>query len=130
MKKEILCHQGTFYRRTIFNRHPYDENLRLIADWKVNVQAIVLDNCKVKVVDTVVANYDLTGMSSTQSQLHAEERRKVMKELIPERILKDYVHLYNEEEMPLIKLLPELKKRGRVQKLVYLLAKYILRLTQ
>ena len=90
----------------------------------------MLDNCKVKVVDTIVANYDLTGMSSTQSQLHAEERRKVMKELIPERILKDYVHLYNEEEMPLIKLLPELKKRGRVQKLVYLLAKYILRLTQ
>ena len=130
LKKEILCHQGTFYRRTIFNRHPYDENLRLIADWKVNVQAIVLDNCKVKVVDTIVANYDLTGMSSTQSQLHAEERRKVMKELFPERILKDYVHLYNEEEMPLIKLLPELKKRGRVQKLVYLLAKYILRLTQ
>lgn len=129
LKKEILCHQGTFYRRAIFERHPYDESLKLIADWKVNVQAIVFDNCKVKVVDTIVANYDLTGMSSTQSQLHAEERKRVMAELFPERILKDYEHLYTEGEMPIVSLLPELKKRGRVQKIVYLFAKNILRLT-
>ena len=129
LKKEILCHQGTFYRRRIFDRYPYDESLRLIADWKVNVQAIVLDHCKVKVVDTLVANYDLTGMSSTQSRLHEEERKRVMKELFPERILKDYEHLYTEREMPIVSLLPELKKRGRVQKIVYLFAKYILKLT-
>lgn len=128
LKKEILCHQGTFYRRAIFERHPYDESLKLIADWKVNVQAIVFDNCKVKVVDTIVANYDLTGMSSTQSQLHAEERKRVMAELFPERILKDYEHLYTEGEMPIVSLLPELKKRGRVQKIVYSFTKNILRI--
>ena len=129
LKKEIICHQGTFYRRTIFECHPYDESLKLIADWKVNVQAIVFDNCKVKVVDTIVANYDLTGMSSTQSQLHAEERKRVMAELFPERILKDYEHLYTESEMPIVGLLPELKKRGRVQKIIYLFAKKIIKLT-
>ena len=128
LKKEILCHQATFYRRTIFERHPYDESLKLIADWKVNVQAIVFDNCKVKVVDTIVANYDLTGMSSTQSLLHAEERKRVMAELFPERILKDYEHLYTESEMPIVGLLPELKKRGRVQKIIYVFAKYVLKL--
>ena len=128
LKKEIICHQGTFYRRTIFDSHPYDESLKLIADWKVNVQAIVFDNCKVKVVDTIVANYDLTGMSSTQSLLHAEERKRVMAELFPERILKDYEHLYTESEMPIVGLLPELKKRGRVQKIIYLIAKYVLKL--
>ena len=130
LKKEILCHQGTFYRRAIFERHPYDESLKLIADWKVNVQAIIFDNCKVKVVDTIVANYDLTGMSSTQSTLHAEERRKVMSELFPERILKDYEHLYTESEMPLVSLLPKLKQRGRVQKIIYSFAKYVLKLTK
>ncbi|MGM9699059.1 MAG: glycosyltransferase family 2 protein [Prevotella sp.] len=130
LKKEILCHQGTFYRREIFERHQYDESLRLIADWKVNVQAIVFDNCKVKVVNTIVANYDLRGMSSTQSKLHAEERQKVTAELFPERIAKDYEHLYTESEMPIVGLLPELKKRGRVQKIVYLFAKHILRLTK
>lgn len=129
LKKEILCHQGTFYRRAIFDRHPYDESLKLIADWKVNVQAIVFDNCNVKVVDTVVANYDLTGMSSTQSKLHAEERQRVMSELFPERILMDYEHLYTESEMPLVSLLPKLKQRGRVQKIIYLFAKYLIKLT-
>ena len=129
LKKEILCHQGTFYRRSIFDSHPYDESLKLIADWKVNVQAIVFDNCKVKVVDTIIANYDLTGMSSPQSTLHAEERRKVMSELFPERILKDYEHLYTESEMPLVSLLPKLKQRGRMQRIIYLFAKYVLGLT-
>lgn len=129
LKKEIICHQGTFYRRTIFERHPYDESLKLIADWKVNVQAIVTDNCKVKVVDTMIARYDLTGMSSTQSQLHAEERQRVMSELFPPRILKDYDRLYTDEEMPVVTLLPELKKRGRVQKIVYELTRLLLKLT-
>ena len=129
LKKEIICHQGTFYRRTIFERHPYDESLKLIADWKVNVQAIVFDNCKVKVVDTMIARYDLTGMSSTQSQLHAEERQRVMSELFPPRILKDYDRLYTDEEMPVVTLLPELKKRGRVQKIVYALTRLLLKLT-
>lgn len=130
LKKEILCHQATFYRREIFERHPYDESLRLIADWKVNVQAIIFDNCKVKVVDTIVANYDLTGMSSTQGKLHAEERQKVIAELFPERIAKDYEHLYTETEMPIVGLLPDMKKRGRVQKIIYLFAKHVLRLTK
>ena len=129
LKKEILCHQATFYRRDIFNRHPYDESLRLIADWKVNVQAIVIDNCKVKVVDTMIACYDLTGISSTQCQLHAEERQRVMSELFPPRILKDYDRLYTDEEMPIVTLLPELKKRGRVQKIVYELTRLLLKLT-
>ena len=129
LKKEILCHQATFYRRDIFNRHPYDESLRLIADWKVNVQAIVTDNCKVKVVDTMIARYDLTGMSSTRSRLQAEERRRVMSELFPPRMRKDYDRLYTDEEMPVVTLLPELKKRGRVQKIVYELTRLLLKLT-
>ena len=93
------------------------------------MQTIVFDNCKVKVVDTIIANYDLTGMSSTQSTLHAEERRKVMSELFPERILKDYEHLYTESEMPLVSLLPKLKQRGRVQKIICLFAKYLIKMT-
>lgn len=128
IKKEILCHQGTVYRRTIFDRHPYDESLRLIADWKVNVQAIVLDGCRVKVVDTVIADYDLTGMSSTQGRLHAEERQRVMHELIPERILRDYERLYTDSELPIMTLLPEMKCSGRRQRIVYHLARLILRL--
>ena len=77
----------------------------------------------------MIARYDLTGMSSTQSQLHAEERQRVMSELFPPRILKDYDRLYTDEEMPVVTLLPELKKRGRVQKIVYALTRLLLKLT-
>lgn len=127
LKKEILCHQGTFYRRSILLSHPYDESLRLISDWKTNVQAIIFDNCKVTVIDTMIANYDLTGISSTHSELHAEERKKVISQLFPERIIRDYEHLYTESEMPIVKLLPQLKQRGRMQHIIYLIAKILLR---
>ena len=50
-------------------------------------------------------------------------------ELLPERIAKDYEHIYSKEEMPIVGLLPELKKRGRVQKIVYWFTKFILRIT-
>ena len=130
LKKEILCHQGTFYRSEIFDLHPYDETLKIIADWKLNVQSIVFDNCKVKTVDTIVANYDLTGMSSTQSKLHAQERQQVLSELFPPRILKDYERLYTDGEMPLVTLLPKLKQRGRLQRIIYLLVKYMLVITE
>lgn len=129
LKKEILCHQGTFYHHSIFDRHLYDETLKLIADWKVNVQAIVFDNCKVKIVDTMIANYDQTGMSSTQKQLHLVERQRVMSELFPERILKDYDRLYTDDEMPIVSLLPKLKRRGRLQTIAYLFVKYLLKLS-
>lgn len=129
LKKEILCHQATFYRRQILINHPYDESIRIIADWKTNVQAVVMDNCKVKVIDTMIARYDLTGVSSTNSQLHAEERQIVMEQLLPPRVLKDYERLYTESEMPIVGLLPQIKERGRLQHIIYKIVQLLLKIS-
>lgn len=126
LMKEILCHQATVYRSSIFKNHQYDESLKLISDWKVNVQSIIFDNCKVKVIDTMIADYDLTGMSSTQSERHRQERQRVLSELFPGRILKDYHKLYTNEELPIVSLLPELKQTSRIQRWVYQFAKFLL----
>lgn len=127
LMKEMINHQSTFYRRTIFERHPYDENLQMISDWKVNIQSIIFDNCKVKVVDTLVTDYDMTGISSTNSALFVAERKKVLDELIPKRIQQDYERLYTDEELPIVTLLPKLKESWRLQRFIYRLTKWLLK---
>src|SRR5574344_208128 len=125
--KEMINHQSTFYKHTIFDAHQYDENLKIIADWKVNLQAIVFDNCTVKVIDTLVTDYDMTGISTTNSDLYRKEKQIVLDELIPKRIQKDYERLYTDEELPIVTLLPQLRSSWRLQHFVYRFTKMILK---
>lgn len=128
LMKEMINHQSTFYRHTIFDHHKYDESLKIIADWKVNIQSIIFDHCTVRVINTLITDYDMTGISTINSALYLSERKKVLNELIPERILKDYERLYTDEELPIVTLLPQLKKSWRLQKFIYRFTKLLLKL--
>jgi len=68
----------------------YDENLRIVSDWKWYIQAIGLNNESVKYVNLDVTCFDMTGVSSSNSDLEKQERRRVLEELIPANILADY----------------------------------------
>lgn len=130
LMKEMINHQSTFYKRSIFEKHKYDESLKIVSDWKINIQSIVLDNCKVKALDILVTDYDTTGISSTNNQLYAEEKKQVLNELIPKRIQIDYKRLYTDEELPIVTLLPNLKRNWRLQCFIYKLAKCILKMSK
>ena len=127
LMKEMINHQSTFYRKTILDKHPYDERLKIVSDWKVNIQTIIFDNCKVNVTDTIVADYDMNGISSTNGKLYLEEKVTVLNELFPKRILEDYNKLYTDKELPIVTLLPLLKKTERIQHIVYLFTKLLLK---
>ena len=127
LMKEIINHQSTFYNRTIFEKHLYDEQLKIIADWKLNLQSIIFDNCKVKIINVFIADYDLSGISTTNSILFQQERKKVLDELIPKRIQQDYERLYTDEELPIVTLLPQLKESWRLQRFVYRFTKWLLK---
>lgn len=127
LMKEMINHQSTFYKHHIFEKHQYDETLKIIADWKVNIQSIIFDNCTVKVVDTLVTDYDMTGISTINSELYRIEKRQVLNELIPERIQKDYERLYTDEELPIVTLLPQLKESWRLQRFIYQFTKWLLK---
>ena len=128
MMKEMINHQSTFYHYTIFDKHQYDEKFKIISDWKVNLQSIVMDNCKIKVIDTFIVDYDMTGISTINSELFQKERKMVLDELIPPRIQKDYERLYTDEELPIVTLLPQLKNSWRLQRLVYKFTKLLLKI--
>lgn len=68
----------------------YDENLKIVSDWKWFLTAIGLGHVKPVYVDIDVTIFDLTGISERNLQLRNEERRKVLEELVPPAILADY----------------------------------------
>lgn len=125
--KETFNHQSTFYKKSLFDNRLYDENYRIQSDSKFNMQSIIFDNCSIKVIDTIIANYDFNGISGRDKVLVEEEWQKLLHELYPMRILKDYEKMYTEDEMPLVKLLPRLKESFRAQRIIYYFALFILR---
>lgn len=126
--KEPFNHQATFYKKELFDNRLYDESLHIQADWKFNMQSIIMDNCSVKIVDTIVANYDFNGISVKDSRRTQEERKKVLQELYPIRIMMDYEKMYTEEEVLLLKVVPQLKDSYLLQRVVFHFAMLLLRL--
>ena len=91
MYKASIPHNGAFIKRELLLKHPYDENLTIVSDWKFFLQVLILDNCSYKLIDRDIAYFDQTGISSTRPLKVEEERRKVLDDLIPSRISDDYL---------------------------------------
>lgn len=85
-----INHQSALIRQSLRLEHLYDATLKIGADWKFFVEAIVLNGAKVKFVDTIFANYDVSGVSSNTPQLR-NEREKILVDILPERIARDYL---------------------------------------
>lgn len=90
-----LPHPATFIKTDLLRENPYDESLKIVSDWKFFLQEVILNNCTYKIVDTIVSDFDCEGISSQNRDLCAAEREKVMKELLPERVLLDYYKSIN-----------------------------------
>ena len=86
-----LNHDPAYIRRDLFDKYGYyDESLKIVSDWKWYLQAIILGDEKPKYVDMDVTLFDMTGISETSKELDKEERKKVLEQLFPEAVLKDY----------------------------------------
>jgi hypothetical protein len=61
-----------------------------VSDWKWYLLVIGFKNSSVGYTNIDVACFDMNGISNTNPELEQFERRKVMEELLPARILADY----------------------------------------
>lgn len=82
-----ICHQSTFIKTNLLKRFPYDESLKIASDWKFWLQTLIIENCTYKGVDILISIYDVSGISYTNWDLGIEERRIVLNEMFPQRIL-------------------------------------------
>lgn len=89
-----ISHQASFIKSTLFNDSMYDESLKINADWKFFLQTIVMQNASVKVIPIIIADYDGSGVSSTNLDLLWKEREQNLREVVPERIASDYSKIF------------------------------------
>lgn len=100
-----LPHQSAFIRRTLFNNSPYDETLRIVADWKFYIDKIVYESKTVQLLDLVICNREQEGVSISQATKTAEERHRVLSTILPPGIYRDYETLAKLDRSTLYKLL-------------------------
>lgn len=120
-------HQGTFIRTSLQKKYPYDESLKIVADWKFFLVAIIMHNCSIEYTEFPVSKYDTGGISSTNSRATQEEKNRVLEQLFPPRLLADYLWLKN-SECKTLSLMPEIKKHYRIDLLLYKIGKFLLKI--
>ncbi len=86
-----LNHDATYICRDFFDKYGYyDENLKIVSDWKWFLQSIVLGGEQLQYVDLNVTLFDMTGVSVTNKDLDRAERKMVLEQLFPKAVLADY----------------------------------------
>lgn len=86
-----LNHDCVWIKRDLFNQFGlYDENLKIVSDWKWYLQVIALAGIKPVYVDIDMTIFDMTGISERNLGLRNEEREKVLREFMLAGIYEDY----------------------------------------
>lgn len=90
-----MLHQATFIRRDMFDKYGmYDESLKIVSDWKFFLQTI-LGGEKTIFLGLDIVIFEMEGISTSKEhgERHLEERKQVIKELMPHNMLPDYERL-------------------------------------
>lgn len=121
-----LNHDPAYIRRDLFDKYGfYDENLKIVSDWKWYLQAIILGNEKPKYVELDVTLFDMTGISENANSkaMIQKERQSVLDEMIPAVYLQDY-KLYSDD----IALMRRIHRYPWAYKLVWFIERCLFKL--
>ena len=90
---------GAFIKKSVISEYgPFDESLKITADWKLFLKAIVYGQASTKHLGTTLSLFDTRGISTTNTALTKQEHRAVLSELFSPAILADYNQLFNIEK--------------------------------
>ena len=88
-----ICHQASFIKKSLFEEIGYyDETLRISSDWKFLLDAILINKCSYRYIDTDIVYYDPNGESSLNQKKNMEERLKLLPHYFPDYVIDDYRH--------------------------------------
>ena len=89
--KGSLNHSPALIKHSLFDQYGlYDETLKIVSDWKWYLNVIGIHNEPVQYINMDITLFDMTGISSVNSELDKQERRKVLQELLPASVVIDY----------------------------------------
>ncbi len=78
-----IGHQSAFIKRSLLIKNPYDENLKIVSDWKFFFQELIFNNVPYRRIDTIIADFDTSGISMNNQQYLKQERDLELKKLLP-----------------------------------------------
>ena len=122
--KGTLNHSPAYIKRNLFEKYGmYDEDLKIVSDWKWYLQAIILGEEKPVYTDIDVTLFDMHGISETNLELRDKEKAGEMSRMIPDTFLDDY----KEWSFP-IEQMKRLKRHPWAYRLVWFLERCLFKL--
>lgn len=86
-----ICHQATFYKRSLFENNPYDESFSIVSDWAMNLK-LMFNGATFKHLNLFIVYYDNQGRSSAADLKHHNERTAAFNKYVPQQIKIDLVN--------------------------------------
>lgn len=131
---ETLPHQSTFIRKILFEKIGYyDEDIKIVSDWKFFIIALIKHNATYKHIDAVFSTFYLDGISSLED--YSNDRKQVLNEYFKEYV-PDYDELFtNRNELKnhqnylntnRLKMLSEIEKTAKGRKIVSIFFRLII----
>lgn len=115
-------HQACFIKKELLLESPYDEHLRLAADWKFFVQKVIFDNCTYRFVDIPIVQFEGNGASTKNIQIYEAERQQELERMFPPRILADFNRFYDKES-PIIDYIPSFNRTRTLHQFILIMTK-------
>lgn len=79
--RKMICHQAWLVKRSTYGERPFDENLRLLADYQLLMEMILVRKVSYAHIPEVVAVFDGDGATGKSSPRLTEERQQVLKRM-------------------------------------------------
>lgn len=121
-----IPHQSSFIRTRLLRLYPYDENLRIVSDWKFFVEAVVMHNCSVRYINDYLALFDMEGISTTNPERMWKEKEQVLSSMFPSRVLEDYKAMKASECLTQT-MCPHLRQHYTIDRLIFCIGKFFLK---
>lgn len=120
-----MNHDCCWIRRELFDDNYYglyDENLKIVSDWKWFLQAIGLGNVRPVYVNIDMTIFDTGGISEQNLTLRNAEREEVLRQVLPPAVFADYnKHAFDMQQMDRL-------RRHHLYGLVYFIERVLFKL--
>jgi glycosyltransferase involved in cell wall biosynthesis len=92
-----ICHQAAFIKRKLLIKNGmYDENCKLVSDWLFFINQIIFNEVSVKTINLDISCVEDNGIG--RSKQYGIELIKVIKTLLPSKVLLDYEVLVSQKD--------------------------------
>lgn len=86
-----LNHQSCLIKRNLFEKYGlYDENYRIVSDWKFLTEVIIFRNASYKHINLTLTYFDFTGISTNSIDICSKERDEILSVIFPLWLRNDF----------------------------------------